>query len=191
MKKDNQGRVHFGLLLLTTLVTILLLFMVLEIKLIMHHADNISDGVLLSNLAACTADAAEFVESMPIEKENGIYDIRRMAENARIHIDEEKALAQFQRLLQSNRNLYGEVCEIIEFSVYNVSSEKISIHTYYNNNWSLKVINGGEVVSPNGVQINKTSVYAKLSTRLNGFLLKNQEVCVENCVQLEINEDLQ
>lgn len=191
MKKNNRGRVHFGVLLLTTQVTILLLFMVLEIKLIMHHRDNISDGILLSNLAACTVDAVEFVDSMPVEKKNGIYDIRRMAENARIHIDEKKALTEFQRLLQSNRNLYGQVCEIIEFTVYNVSSEKISIYTYSNNNWSLNVMDGGEVLSANGIQINKTSVYAKLSTKRNGFLLKNLEVCVENCVQLEINEDLQ
>lgn len=189
--KDNKGRIHYGILLLITLVVILLLFMVLEIKLIMYHRDNILDGVLLSNLAASTADAVHFVDSMPVVKENGMFDVRKMAENAEIYIDEKTALLEFERLLQCNQNLYGPVCEINQFIVYNVSAQNIKICTYSNGIWSYEEMKGREVLSPNGIEINKTSVYGKLTTKMTNLLLKNVSVSVENCVQLEINEDLQ
>lgn len=192
MTNNNSGRVHYGVLLLTTLVTIILFSAVLEVKALMHHADGISDGILLSNLASAAVDSAKFVESMEIEKSaDGKFDVRRMVENAEVFIDEGRAYSEFLRLLQKNQSLYGDVCEISEFIVYNFSKEKVCVSAYSNGQWNSRIFEGEEVVTPNGITVQKTSVYAKINTRYDGLFIRGRTVAAQNYVQLEINEDLQ
>jgi hypothetical protein len=192
MRRDNAGKIHYGMLILTTLILALLFCMILEIKIIAYRKDSLLDVVLLANLSACSASAVRFVDSMEIVRDTDmVYDFRQMAEQAIIEIDEKEAFFEFCRLMNENSLLYETDYEIKNFFVYNVCGEKITAAYYENGVWRWEENKTGEVYSPNGVPIRDTAVYASVRTEACGILLKKQIIEMENCVIVKLNEDLQ
>lgn len=191
MKYDNSGKIHYGLLILTTLIAVLLMEMSLELRFITNKRDSLSDGILLSDLSACTADAERFVNSMEIIKgTDGSYDFRKMAENAVIEIDEQAALDEFMRLMELNRSLYGVYGSLTGFIVYNINGNITEVSTFSDGRWTQRTV-CETLYTPNGVPVVNTGVYACVNTVIDGLIIKNREVLLENCVMLRINEDLQ
>lgn len=189
---SNEGKIHYGLLILTTLITALIFMMVLELRFIIYKRDCLSDGILLSNLSAGMASAEKFADSMDIiENEDGSYDIKAMTDTAIIEIDKERALQEFVRLVEKNHKLYGGGCRLENFMVYNCVEDLVYISQYRDGSWSESVGETGCIQTPNKVTISDTGVYACVSIKIDGFLVRDQRVHLENCVLLIRNEDLQ
>lgn len=191
MIKDNSGKVHYGIMILILAAIAVIMTGLIENRYILYRRDSISDGILLSNLAACIAKPEQFVDSMTIVRnENGIYDVRSMADTAELYIDTTAALDRFIKLSQENAGLYGDGFIIEKFVVYNIKKDGCVVSEYTGNVWN-EYISYGDVVTDNDVRMTKSGVYARISVMLDGMVTGKRRAAIENCVMLELNEDLQ
>lgn len=191
MIKDNCGKVHYGIMILILAAIAVIMTGLIENRYILYRRDSISDGILLSNLAACIAKSELFVDSMNIVKdENGVYDVKSMVHDAILYIDKNAAMDRFKTISQENADLYGDGFIIEKFVVYNIKKDGCVISEYTGNTWN-EYISYGDAVTDNDVSMTRSGVYARISVLIDGMITGKRRVSIENSVMLELNEDLQ
>ncbi len=125
------------------------------------------DALAASNLASAVIDVREY----------GISHTVRIASAA-------EAFAIYQKALQENLNLnerweYGNKTlisspvEILQYTIYNVEKEDVTICSYdrYGGYSTWKVENGlGSVYTPDGTRVESTSIYSRIGFTVEGIL---------------------
>lgn len=194
---DNCGRIHYSFLLMIFIVITLLSFMLLDGKIISHVKDKADNSLVTAAFSASSCDGRKMSDRMKIIKEddNGIvtYNFEKMFSDAGILLKTEAAKENAERIFLKNaapKGINGNTAsghQIKSVIIYNVS-ENLEIYKWENGKEFFdKIYDYGKdnyILSPNGVCIDKTSLYVSAELTIQGLFNHQRRVKVEKCIAL-------
>lgn len=164
--KKKEGKIEVFISCIALIMVVLIVIMSVKLKEIKLTKNYIDDGLVSSLLASATIDLKEYGSSNNI-----------------INNDPEQSYYLFKDTLKSNLNLNNDFSaknsnlitdkvNIEKFVIYNVkTSNDIEIIEVENGKIVNKTKeNSGVLTTPEGVKIEKTTFYAKISFYVSGYL---------------------
>ncbi len=147
---------------LLTLVIILFGFRITQYMLI---SDTVEDALAASNLASAVIDIREFGKShkVQIQDPENAFLLYREALCHNLLLDE--------YLNTTNQEVLASKVEIEEYIVYNVSDAVVEIYVLDESGQIKKYDTAapGQVYTPDGVCVEATTVYSRISFQVNGL----------------------
>lgn len=123
------------------------------------------DALAASNLASAVIDLEEYgiSHNIVIRDPDYSYSLYQEALKTNMELDD---------LWESrNEGVMSGPVEILDYIIYNVSGTDIEIYSYGQNPYTTVITNGlGSVESPNGILIESTSVYSRISFPVDGIM---------------------
>lgn len=181
MKKDN-GSVEYSMCVMLLAVSVLLILFCFRIRSARVEKAYIEDGLATANLAAAVIDTDIYGETEEL-----------------VISDTDEAYLRFQRSLKVNLNLdedfrpYGTFLmenpvKILEFHIYNVREDGI-VHVVYDEHGakSTERLGLSGVITPNGKEVESTTVYSRIEFDVKGFLSQRNRLTLENSVDVVKN----
>lgn len=204
---NNEGRISYAALILIMSFLAFMMLAILDKRYIKYKSQELSDSILLSNLAACMPEEREIVEEIntdsflidnstmdTITSENILIkniELYQIMDNSIIFINHEKALHLFEEYMNNNYKKYGNDVKLIEFIVYQKNKDRFSCNRYFDNKWVMEDIYSTKIDTPSHKVMVNSGIYVKLEIYLDTLLYKNKKVYLDNCIMLYINENLQ
>lgn len=180
MKKD-KGALEYGFSFMLILLAVALLLYVYQMRLIKHCKLRVEDAIVAANLAGAVIDLKEYGRSHTVL----ITDIDRSYE-LYCHALQNNLNLESDFESQNKDLIHGKVT-VHEFSVYNVDGQNI-IKYSVGEDGHLKVIqllDGlGKTKTPNGIQVQNTTIYSKIGFWIKGFQNQMHYVYKENSVDV-------
>ncbi len=181
MKKD-KGSVEYSMCIMLLTVSVLLILFCFRIRSARVEKAYLEDGLATANLAAIVIDADRFGETEEL-----------------VISDTEEAYERFQKALKTNLNLDDSYLshdtflmetplKVLEFHIYNVEEDGI-VHVIYDGNGSkiTELMGLSGVMTPNGKEVESTTVYSKIEFDVKGFLTQRNRLTLENSVDVVKN----
>lgn len=163
----------------TILVMIVVLFGY-KINVYMVTSACVEDALAASNLASAVIDLEEYGRShmIRIKDPQSAFLLYKEALCHNLKLDE--------FMNTTNREVIASEVIILKYMVYNVSDEKIDIYTLdgEGNIQEIKVLEIGEAETPDGVPVESTTIYSKVSFGVKGFGEQIYETTKEKSVDI-------
>ena len=164
-------------LVLLVLIVILCGFRLTQYMLI---SDTVEDALAASNLASAVIDIKEFGKShsIRIQDPEKAYMLYREALCHNLHLDE--------YLNTTNQEIIASKVTIEEYIVYNVFETLVEIYVLDGNGQIKKCESGmvGQVFTPDGVCVETTTVYSRISFLVKGLFDGLLDTCKEKSVDI-------
>ncbi len=178
MKKDKGAIEYSFSFILLSMVVFVLLFC-LRIRSAQITKNYVEDALAVANLSAAVIDTEHYGETEEL-----------------IITDAEEAFEQFKQSLRYNLNLDSSYMpantvlmenpvKILEFHIYNKEEHQI-IHVVFDEhgNKSSEVMGISGAVTPNGKEIESTTIYSKIEFDVKGFLDQRFRATLDNSVDV-------
>ena len=162
---------------LMVLVVILFGFRITQYMLI---SDMVEDALAASNLASAVIDVKEFGKShrIQIQDPENAFLLYREALCHNLQLDE--------YLNTTNQELLASRVTIEEYIVYNVCDALVEIYVCDESGQIKQYETGtaGQVFTPDGVCVESTTVYSRISFQVKGFFDRELPACKEKSVDI-------
>jgi hypothetical protein len=170
--------------MMSVLIVSVVMLACLRVSNFMITGAYVEDALAASNLASALIDIDEFGKSGKILIKDGSksYDIYQEALRINLQLDEDGR--SFYREL-----LVGSV-KVIEYIIYNVVNGEIEIIVFSGDGYAEHIFPGivGEIYTPDGVLVETTTIYSKISFAVKGFGSQIIYVEKENSVDVKKND---
>lgn len=181
MRKD-QGAVEYTVSIILLMISVLLILFCLRIRSSRVEKRYLEDAQATANLAAAVIDTDIYGET----EELVISDTR-------------EAYERFQRALKNNLKLNDDfmpsdtffmenAVKIQEFHIFNVKEDGIT-HVVFDEHGSesTDMLGLSGVTTPDGTDVESTTVYSKIEFDVKGFLSQRNRLTLENSVDIVKN----
>jgi len=178
MKKD-KGAIEYSVSIILIMISVLVLLLCFRVRSARVEKAYLQDAQATANLAAAVIDTDLYGEK----------ELLMIA-------DPEEAFDQFKRSLKVNLNLDDSFMpvntvfmespvEILEFHIYNVGESSIT-HIRYDEYGakSVEMLGLSGVTTPDGTEVESTTVYSKIEFDVKGFLGQRHRMTLENSVDV-------
>lgn len=181
MKRD-KGSVEYSMCIMLLMVSVLLILFCFRIRSARVEKTYLEDGLASANLAAAVIDTDRYgeTEELVITDTAGAYQTFQKALKTNLNLDDS--------FMPRDTYLMETPLKIQEFHIYNVEEDGIT-HVIYDSNGS-KVTQEmalGGAVTPNGKEIESTTVYSRIEFDVKGFLTQRNRLTLENSVDVVKN----
>lgn len=171
--KRHEGKIYYSYLLLIISLLTLLFFTLLNITIFKTSKERIERIMVASVFSGIILDYEQTIETIA-EKDSIIgekieYDLQKMLEEGDVIIDIEKSKDAISGYFYENSSYLNDVesnIEIANIEIYNFDDSQ------------------KELVTPNGVTIDKSSVYMKVDYNVKNIWGRNIRVSIEKCVAI-------
>lgn len=198
IQNNHQGKIHYAYLIFLSGIILLLSVMLLSNKMVLMAKDKADNVLTIAAFSGSICNYPDMTASMKVFKEKGeeqvTYDFERMLAEMTIIIDEDRAEqivnhTVMQNVLPQNSingrdNNYG----IDSVIVYNVG-KGLDVFQYENQtmqtNHFRKYGEYNYIHSPNGVLIDRTSLYVKIHFTFCDVFNREKLVFMEKCIALK------
>lgn len=184
LKHKRSGQVNMVIGMMSVLIVSVVMLACLRVSNFMITGAYVEDALAASNLASALIDIDEFGKSGKILIKDGSksYDIYQEALGINLQLDEDGR--SFYREL-----LVGSV-KVIEYIIYNVVNGEIEIIVFSGDGYAEHIFPGivGEIYTPDGVLVETTTIYSKISFAVKGFGSQIIYVEKENSVDVKKND---
>lgn len=195
---DDSGRIHYSVLLMFFIIITLLSFMLLDNKIINHEKDNIDNSLTMAAFSGALCDGLKTVSGMEIVKKdvNGTvtYDFEAMYLTKGIQLKTVKVKETVEKIFLGNiawknaGEVMAENYSIKNVILYNLG-EELEIYEWENGEESVYKIKDygydNYIHSPNGICIDRTSLYVCAEITILGILKHQRKVQLEKCIALK------
>lgn len=181
MKKD-KGAVEYSMSLMLVMVSVLMMLFCFRIRSARVEKMYIEDALVSASLAAAVVDTDIYGETEKL-----------------IISDEVRAYERFQSALKTNLNLddnfvprntffMENAIKILEFHIYNMDEYSIT-HIAFDENGSRRteVIGLSDAETPDGTEIESTTIYSKVEFDVKGFLDQRYRLTLDKSVDIVKN----
>ena len=181
-KSGGQIEIVTGMYILVLLV--MLTVMQLQMRIYATASYHMEDALAASNLASAVIDVREYGTSLTIQIESPdtAYGLYREAIRQNLGLDDNWE--------SSNQNLISGSVEILEYTIYNVSENDVTVYDFGEDGscHSWNVENGlGSVRAPDGTLIESTSVYSRIGFIVDGVFGVSVYACKDKTVDIVSN----
>ncbi len=187
---NNKGKIHYGLLLLVIGILFLLFYMIMEKNILRIVRDKVDNELVIGAFSGSMFDMERLYDSVcvtKIESENVEYDFSEIYQLLELNIDCDKVYDTISGILKDNVKTSSVGGNLIE----NPKIKKIIVYNMPEYPMAYIFDEGGfyaksdDFVTPNGVVINKTSIYVKIEFELKGFMGRRRRLYMEKCISLK------
>ena len=182
--KRKNGRIDLftGMFLLVFLM--LLLFYQIQLMLFYTSGIFMEDALAASNLASAVIDVEEYGKTHIIRIASPEYSYQLYQESLK------RNLCLDETWESSNKDLISGQVEILQYMVYNVKGQDITVYSYENGNLCTWTEYGklGSVHTPDGTLVESTSVYSRIGFPVKGILGVSVYAQKEKSVDIVAND---
>lgn len=181
--QKNKGQVDVVVGMFYVLMVLVVILFGFRITQYMLISATVEDALAASNLASAVIDIKEFGKShtIRIQDPENAFLLYREALCHNLHLDE--------YLNTTNQELLASGVTIEEYIVYNVSDDLVEIYVLDENGQIQRydTATAGQVYTPDGVYVESTTVYSRISFQVNGLFdrkigaVKEKSVDIVRC----------
>ena len=182
--KKKKGEIEFFISSIILAVVVLIMMMGMRLNIIKSTQEYVEDGLVASNLAAATIDLNEFGSSNNIINNNFEQSFNDYKEALKINLNLDN------NFVPKSKTLINSKVNIEEFTIYNVVGNDVQMTRRSSNGNIDKITYAnklGTIKTPNGVEINSTTIYSKIGFQIKGYLKDTHYVYKENSVDIVKN----
>lgn len=179
LKKKKGNLEFFTASLLLFFVPILIIYN-MRMETLKFTKNYVEDGLVSSLLASATIDLRVLAESKQIINNNYDKSFKDFSETLKENLNLD------DNYYPKSKRLITDTVKIDDFVIYNVLGNDIQTVRKSNGIISTSIItNGlGNLKTPDGVQIKTTTIYAKISFKVKGYLNDEYKVSKEKSVDV-------
>ena len=180
MKKD-KGLIEYSLSLIFLMICIFVVLLVFSYRRSIVERYFVEDGLAASTLASAVIDTDIYgeTEELIISNTDMAYITFKQTLKTNLGLDD--------NYLPLNRTLMESAVDIREFRIYNVK-EGIITETLYDASGNKQVqVLGGSAQTPNGKEVESTTVYSKIEFDVKGYMDHMQRQTMEYCADVVKN----
>ncbi len=181
MKKD-KGAIEYSLSVMLILIFVLIMLFCFRIRCVRVEKIQIEDALAVSNLAAAVIDTDRYgeTEELIITDFDGAYERYRQSLKTNLNLDE--------NFIPHGQYLMKNPVKISEFHVYNVFSDRVEhIVMDEHGSRSMETLSIHGVTTPNGKQVESTTIYSKIEFDVLGFLDQSFRMKLDHSVDIVRN----
>lgn len=165
LRIKSSGKIELFMGLLAVFLVTLVLFVCLKVSYFMIAGAYVEDALAASNLASALVDIEEYGKSYTLRIKNpqSAYEIYKEALAVNLALDENEISSQTELLK-------GQI-KILSYMVYNVEGNRVNIFSLSESE-TMQLLAFGEVGAihtPDGILVETTTVYSKISFGVKGL----------------------
>lgn len=178
LKKD-RGAVEYSISIILLMISVIVILFCFRVRSARVEKMYLEDAQVTANLAAAVIDPDIYGET----------EILTISDTG-------EAYERFKRSLKTNLNLDNNFApqdttfmespvKVLEFHIYNVGESNIN-HIIYDEYGakSVEVLGLSGVTTPDGTEVESTTVYSKIEFDVKGFLDQRHRMTLENSVDV-------
>lgn len=179
MTKKRRGEVGSIVSLYYITFFVILAGVIMQLYAFRALSTYTEDALAMSNLSSAVIDIMEYgsTHNIVIDDSDRAYDIFKKALKTNMELDE----------FMSGSATAGPV-KVIDFIIYNVKGTDVEICRYGQNRYEQTIPGGlGSVSAPNGIKIESTSVYSKVTFPVEGIMGIHVTAVKDKLVDVVVN----
>ncbi|MBO5461185.1 MAG: hypothetical protein J5983_05270 [Ruminococcus sp.] len=180
MKKD-KGLIEYSLSLIFLMICIFVVLLVFSYRRSIVERYFVEDGLAASTLAAAIIDTDIYgeTEELIISDTDGAYLAFKQTLKTNLGLD--------NNYMPANTTFMESQVGLLEFRVYNVK-DGIVTETFYDDHGNKQIqVLGSTAVTPNGKEVESTTVYSKIEFDVKGYMNHVQRQTMEYCADVVKN----
>lgn len=183
IRKKKCGKIELftGMFLLVFLI--LLLFFQIQLMIFYTTGLYMEDALASSNLASAVIDVEEYGKShvIRINSPEDSYTLYQRALKLNLELNEEWE--------SQNRDLISGPVEVLQYVIYNVRKEDVTIYSFEDGGLRIWEEQGGlgSVRTPDGTLVESTTVYSRIGFPVRGILGISVYACKDKSVDIIAN----
>ena len=181
MKKD-KGTVEYSMSLMLVMVSVLMMLFCFRIRSARVEKIYIEDALVSASLAAAVVDTDIYgeTEKLIISDELRAYERFQSALKTNLNLDD--------NFVPRNTFLMENAVKILEFHIYNMDEYSIT-HIAFDESGSRRteVIGLSDAETPDGTEIESTTIYSKVEFDVKGFLDQRYRLTLDKSVDIVKN----
>lgn len=181
MKKD-KGAVEYTMSIMFLIVSVLIILFCFRIRSARVEKVYLEDAQASANLAAAVIDTDIYgeTEKLIILDTLGAYEKFKKALKTNLNLDD--------NFMPNNTFLMENAVEVLEFRIYNVDGDRVNCVIFdENGSRSTEVYTLSSVMTPNGINVESTTIYSRIEFDVKGFLDQRNRMTLENSVDVVKN----
>lgn len=179
----RKGNIQIFIGMYMVVLLMILLSVQLQLRIFMAASTYMEDALAASNLASAVIDIREYGLSRVVKIKSPDDAFALYCESLRQNLSLDDNWESSRKEL-----IYGRV-EVLEYQIYNVVKNDITIYSYGPEGKDVQVIlNGlGRVFTPDGVLVEATAVYSKIGFPVKGIFGIEMDARKEKTVDIVSN----
>lgn len=181
MKKD-KGAVEYTMSIMLLIVSVLIILFCFRIRSARVEKTYLEDAQASANLAAAVIDTDIYgeTEKLIISDTLGAYEKFKKALKTNLNLDD--------NFMSNNTFLMENAVEVLEFRIYNVDGDRVNCVIFDENGArSTEVYTLSSAMTPNGTNVESTTIYSRIEFDVKGFLDQRNRMTLENSVDVVKN----
>ena len=184
-RTKHAGKIELFTGLLAVFLVVLVMLVCLKLSHFMIAGAYMEDALAASNLASALIDIDEYGKShtLRIKDPQAAYEIYKEALSINLGLDEEGQSSQ-KALLE------GPV-KILSYMIYNVENDRVNVFSLSEGENMQQLPSGelGQIYTPDGILVETTTIYSRISFRVKGLGKQYIYAEKEKSVDVKRNEE--